>query len=116
MANLAVADVSYSMVDARSTDDGHRSNRVQLSFGDGALTVPAGGIPLDKGKLGLPNVVKSLKVVDQGVSGYRFQHDQSADKLVVLHYDYDAGADGAAIEASAVAIAAQVLEVEVLGW
>ena len=57
---------------------------VRLSFGDGALTVPANGIPLDKGKLGCPTVVERLYIVDQGVSGYRFQYDQSAEKLVVM--------------------------------
>lgn len=115
MADITAAGVSYS-VKSRRMLDGRRHNRVQLSFGDGADTIPAGGIPLTKGKMGCPNVIESLTVVDQGTSGYKFQYDQSAEKLVVMHYDYDAVADGAAVEASAVAIAAQTIEVEVIGW
>lgn len=116
MADLAASDVAYTILNKRKLDDSRKSLRVRLAFGDGVDTVPAGGIPLTKGKLGCPVEVESLKVVDQGTSGYRFQYDQSAEKLVVMHYDYDAVADGAAIQASAVAIAAQTIEVEVLGW
>ena len=76
MADLAAGDVTYAMIKQAKLGDSRNINLVRLSFGDGALTVPANGIPLDKGKLGCPTVVESLKVVDQGVSGYIFQYDQ----------------------------------------
>lgn len=84
MADLVAADVTYTPLDSRATENGRRSNRVRLAFGDGVDTVPAGGIPLTKGKMGCPNIIESLVVVDQGTSGYKFQYDQSAEKLVVM--------------------------------
>lgn len=167
MADLAASDVTYTILNRRRTD-GLNYYRVRLAFGDGALTVPAGGIPLTKGNLGCPNVIQSLNVVDQGTSGYKFQFDQSEEKLVVMQapaqtHDHDfkvigggtivtdgglgadssgdlvkveagdltiEGADSATdggvlsetlaaaalAEASAVAIAAQTIEVEAIGW
>ena len=118
MADIASGDVTYTLLNQRKVNGSpsRRNNRVRLAFGDGALTYPAGGIPISIGKLGCPVDVESLVVVDQGVSGYVFQYDQSAKKLVVMYADYDAVADGALIQASTVAIAAQTIEVEVIGW
>lgn len=116
MADIAAGDVSYSILNARKASDSRNMNRVRLSFGDGALTVPANGIPLSKGKMGCPVVIESLKIVDQGLSGYVFQYDQSAEKLVVMYADNNNASDGPLIEASTVAIAAQTLEAEVIGW
>lgn len=167
MADLAVGDITYTVLNQRTLSDSRKFNRVRLAFGDGALTVPANGIPLSKGKMGCPTVIESLIVVDQGVSGYKFQYDQSAEKLVVMQSparththdlflrDNAAGADAAAsrvnaaanalgantganltitgsganggivsttlaaaalAEASTVAIAAQTIEVEVIGY
>lgn len=116
MADIAVSDVTHALVTQRKAGDSRNMNRVRLSFGDGALTVPAGGIPLNKGKLGCPVIIESLKIVDQGTSGYVFNYDQSAEKLVVLMGDNNNASDGPLIEASTVAIAAQVLEAEVIGY
>lgn len=167
MADLAASDVTYTLLNQRTLGDSRKSNRVRLAFGDGVLLVPANGIPLSKGKMGCPVIIESLRVVDQGVSGYVFQYDQSAEKLVVMQapaqshtHDFkviggqaaastDAisaktltlgkeaatditivGADSETLggvvsatlaaaslaEASTVAIAAQTIEVEVIGW
>lgn len=116
MANIAASDVTHLVLQSRTLGNSLKSNLVRLSFGDGALTVPANGIPLTKGKMGCPVTIQSLKVVDQGLSGYVFNYDQSAEKLVVLYSDNNNVADGPLIEASTVAIAAQVLEVEVIGY
>jgi len=147
--------------------DSRVNNLVRLSFGNATLTVPANGIPLDKAKMGCPTVIESMHVVDQGLSGYVFQYDQSAEKLVVMRapaqthaHDFlvkggtaaagtdalniktviigkEAATDATSLaadtatkggvlsatlaasalsEASALAIAAQVIEVEVIGW
>lgn len=165
MADIATGDVTYTVLNKRKLGDSRNLNRVRLAFGNGSLTVPADGIPLNIGKMGCPTVVESLIVVDQGTSGYVFQYDQSAKKLVVMRapaqthshdvllvggQTHDAlvglqsgilgknsatnvtlnGANSAAAggvvsatlaaaalsEASAVAIAAQTIEVEVLGY
>jgi len=162
MANIAASDVTYTVKNLRRMGNSRVQNRIQLAFGDGALTYPAGGIPLTKGKLGCPNTIESLVVVDQGTSGYKFMFDSVNVKLVVLQSGahthnillknaavadsagarVNAGANllgantggdltitggganggvvsttiGAASEASAVAIAAQTIIVEVIGW
>lgn len=166
MPNIVAANVTVTMLTTRKGLGGRNCNRVRLAFGDGALTYPAGGIPLTKGTLGCPNVVESMSVVDQGVLGYSFVYDQSAEKLVVLHqgththdiflrnnavadaattrlnvganaFSSNTGSNvtvtglaaalgsnggvvatvpGALVEASAVAIVAQTIEVEVIGW
>lgn len=166
MADIAAGDVTYTMLNQRRLGDSRTFNRVKLEFGDDALTYPANGIPVSKGKLGCPTVIESLIVVDQGASGYKFQYDQSAEKLIVMQapaqtHAHDilalggltssepllldaavsfgknaatnrtiAGANSATkggvmsatlaaaglAEASTVAIAAQTIEVEVIGW
>lgn len=165
MADIASGDVTYTILNQRMGADSRKMNRVRLAFGDGALTYPAGGIPILKGKLGCPTIVESMVIVDQGTSGYSFQYDQSESKLVViqggshthaLHFNNadvtdgagsrinagtnllgaNTGSDiavagvqdtsgaggivaavaGAGGQVSAVAIAAQTIEVEVIGW
>lgn len=165
MADLAAADVTYTLVNQRKMSDSRSLNRVRLAFGDGALTYPANGIPLSKGKMGCPTVIESLIVVDKGTSGYSFMYDQSAEKLVIWQapaqthahdmfilggqtHDATLGLNSSSLgkntatnitlngsnsattggvssrtlsaaamaEISTVAIAAQTIEVEVVGW
>lgn len=165
MADIAVGDVTHLLLNARKMSDSRSLNRVRLSFGNGVLTYPAGGIPISKGKMGCPTIIESMIVVDQGISGYKFQYDQSVEKLVMVQApaqththdikviasvtaDATVGLNGATLgkntatnaviagansttlggvvsatlsaaaqtEPSAVAIAAQVIEVEVIGW
>lgn len=151
MADIAESDVTYTVLKQRTLGDSRKSNLVRLAFGNGTLTYPANGIPLSKGKLGCPVVIESLKVVDQGASGYIFQYDQSAEKLIVMqsafvvtkgaitaNTEIGLSADAATatannntiaatltlksaspaqiVEASTMAIAAQTIEVEVIGY
>jgi len=165
MANITASDVTVTIQTKRRIE-GRNHNRCKLVFGDGALTYPAGGVPISKGKLGCPTIIESLKIVDKGTSGYSFSYDQSAEKIVMIQapaqtHSHDlllkdsAVADGATTrvngdtnllgtnaggdvtvaggganggvqsetlaakagsEPSAVAIAAQTIEVEVIGW
>lgn len=166
MADLAAGDLTYTILNSRRLADSRVSVRARIAFGNGALTVPAGGIPISKGKLACPNVIESMVIVDQGTSGYKYQYDQSEEKLVVMQspartHTHDlslingavadsagarvnaganllgantganltvvgGGANGGIVsttlaaaalsEASTVAIAAQTIEVEVIGW
>lgn len=84
MSNLAATNVTHLVVNQRKLSDSRNLNRVRLSFGDGALTYPAGGIPLSKGKMGCPVNIESMVIVDKGTSGYSFMYDQSAEKLVMF--------------------------------
>ena len=113
MANIASGDVTYAMLNERRKGDSRAHNRVRLSFGNGVLTYPAGGIPVLKGKMGCPTVIESLCVVDKGAEGYNFMYDQSAEKLLLFRTDQINDPEE---EPSAVAITAQVVEAEVIGY
>lgn len=82
MADLAASDVTVTILNKRRIN-GRSFNRARLAFGDGALTYPANGVPISKGKLGCPNIIESMTIVDQGTSGYNFMYDQSAEKIVM---------------------------------
>ncbi len=165
MSDIAASDITVVMKNQRKLSDSRNLNRLLLSFGDGALTYPAGGIPITKGKLGCPTVIESMVIVDKGTSGYSFMYDQSAEKIVMFQapaqthahdililggqtHDATLGLNSASlgknaatnitlngsnsattggimskalaaaanVEPSAVAIAAQSIEVEVIGW
>ena len=151
MADIAASNVTYTMVRTGRSEDGRAKNLVRLAFGNGTLTYPVNGIPLTKGSMGCPNTIESMTIVDQGASGYRFQYDQSAEKLIVMQTAFvvtkaailgsgelGVSADAATatvnnntiaatltlrsaspaqtLEATAIAIAAQTIEVEVVGW
>lgn len=115
MANLSAGSVTYSVKNLRVLGNSRKHNRIGLVFGDGSLTYPAGGIPITIGKLGCPNVVESMVVVAQGTSGYVMTYDQPNAKLVIKQASAVANSNALA-EASTVAIAAQTIEVEVIGW
>src|SRR5574343_422209 len=168
MANIAASDITVTFLNKRRGEDGRNKSNVQMVFGDGALTYPAGGVPISKAALGCPNVIESLVVYDSGTSGYKWSYDRANEKLVAMqapaqthahdllvkggqaattdnevgHYATDNLGKEAATDAtiagsasatkggvisatlsaaalgqpSAVAIAAQTLKVEVVGW
>lgn len=86
MADIASTDVTYVVKNTRKLNGNpsRKLNRIELTFGNGTLTYPAGGIPITIGKLGCPTVVESISIVDVATSGYRFNYDQSAKKLVMF--------------------------------
>lgn len=84
MSNIAAGDVTYTTVHRRIGAGSRRRNVMKLVFGDGALTYPAGGIPLSKGKMGCPRIIESLVVFDQSTSGYKFQYDYTNEKLIMM--------------------------------
>jgi hypothetical protein len=168
MANIAASDITVTPVSLRRSEDARRIGVFTLAFGDGALTYPAGGVPITKAVFGCPNIIESLTIFDSGTSGYKWSYDRVNEKLVAMqapaqthahdllikggqaasttnntaHYATDilgkeaatdatiAGsasatkggvmssvqAAAALVEPSAVAIAAQSLKIEVVGW
>lgn len=81
MADLASTDVTYTITKIKKLEDGRKIVQATLAFGDGALTYPTGGVPLLKGKLGLPTSVESFVVEDRGTSGFAFSYDKTNEKL-----------------------------------
>ena len=84
MANIAATDITVTILNNRRGENSRNNVNAQLVFGDGALTYPAGGVPITKAKLGCPNVIESLIVYDKGTSGYIWSYDASNEKLVAI--------------------------------
>jgi len=59
MADIAAVDVSYFIDPRKLNVDGFRWHTCIVSFGDGALTYPAGGVPLTSANFGLTTINKS---------------------------------------------------------
>ena len=119
MADIAATDVVYSL-SVKDIVGGNKKRVVaSLVFGDGVLTYPAGGVPVTKGKLGLPNVVESLVFVDPAsANGFVYKYDLANNKVRIYQGDNDAVADGPLVElvAATATPAAATLKVEAVGW
>ncbi len=63
MPDLALTDVTYTVKNRKVAEE-LRINYVTALFGDGALTYPAGGVPLDKEALGHNNALEALTIVE----------------------------------------------------
>lgn len=119
MADIAASDVVYSL-SVKDIVGGNKKRVVaSLVFGDGALTYPAGGVPVLKGKLGLPNVVESLSFADpMAADGYVYKYDLANNKVRIYQGDNNNAADAPLIElvAATATPAATTLKVEAVGW
>ena len=83
MTAIAASNVSVSILNQRKYEKGF-CNRCRITVGNGALTYPAGGIPLTIGKFGMKATIESMSIVDAASNVYDFKYDQSANKLLVL--------------------------------
>lgn len=82
MADIAAADVTYTVVKKVIGESGYRENVMTVAFGDGALTYPAGGIPLTAGNLGCPNQILSLVVYGPAsADGMSYKYDAANNKI-----------------------------------
>lgn len=114
MANIAATDVTYTVLKQRRMHNSEKQNLVKLVFGDGALTYGAGGIPMTPAKMGMDaKVIDSMILVEKGLIGYNWMYNSATGKLV----GWSTGAINVAeAELSTVAIAAQTLVFEVIGY
>jgi hypothetical protein len=120
MANIGTAagDITYATVNRWVTAPGRTRRMVQVQFPIGAnVTYPAGGIPLDKGMLGVPHVCQHVAVVGQTpVAGnsnptYIWNGDPMLPKLVAL-VTAVAGSAGAEFTGSVAAGQSLIVDVE----
>ena len=100
MAAFAASDVTVAITD-QSIAGGRRHVIGTLTFGDGALTYPTGGIPLPAiASFGMPRSLKSLSVT--GVNGltsdYMTRYNPVTHKLLLYEEEAEA-AGGALLEA-----------------
>ena len=108
MADLASSDVSYSEVSrTRISDSGLRHRQFKIEFGDGALTYPAGGVPLDSAQLGGSNELVSFALEDSAsADGFLYKYDSVNKTIRIYQGDNDNVADAPLIELGNVAVAA----------
>lgn len=99
MAAIAASDVSYSIVKEKSISLERVSRTIAISFGDGALTYPSGGVPLTKGKMGCPVEVENFQFIDEAsANGLVYKYDKVNNKIRIYQGDNDAVADGPLVE------------------
>ena len=87
MADLVATDVSFTETSALRKTSGGPNPRITatgvLAFGDGALTYPTGGIPIDHSRLSMPeriDLVTFPDATDAG-SGTLWQYDVVNQKI-----------------------------------
>lgn len=84
MPDLAATDVTYSLVNAAFTrgDQGYRRT-FDVTFGDSALTYPAGGVPLTNAKMGCPYNLLLVEVAspDTDSNSATWEWDQANNTL-----------------------------------
>lgn len=122
MADIAASDVTYSIQNMKKVES-YKVNRVSVAFGNGSLTYPSGGVPLTRAKLGCPNFVEDIKIIDAAnANGFVYKVVQQSGvtnpKLRIYQGDNDNAADAALIElvAATATPAAATLILEVTGW
>ena len=83
MTDIVAANVTYSFKSKDKMFEGRRgfSARGTISFGNGTLTYPTGGVPLTKAKIGLPRVLRSVDIIEQNAKGYLMEYDVSAETI-----------------------------------
>lgn len=118
MAAIASSNVTYSVVKSKIGEGGYKEQILSIAFGNGALTYPAGGIPLLKGKMGLPTDVQEFGLIDPAsANGFVYKYDKTNNKLRIYQGDNDNVADAPLIELTgAAAPAAATLVVKAVGW
>lgn len=121
MADIAASGVTYVEKGGRSELTGSSKVKTvfEVSFGDGTDTYPSGGIPLTKGKMGLPNVIETINFVEADADdGFVYKYDDSAE-TVRIYQSENSGTDAAAMVefvGGTTAVAATSLIIEATGW
>lgn len=119
MADIAATDVAYSVSKKTIKESGQREVLASVVFGNGVLTYPAGGVPLLKAQLGLPNSLAHLTLVDASASdGFVYKLDLANEKIRIYQGDNNNAADAALIElvAATATPAATTLKVLAVGY
>jgi len=100
MPDLVASDVTYTLVKQDVAGGrGQRKNTVDVTFGDGALTYPSGGVPLTKGNLGMPNTVETFYFTEPDADdGFLYKYDASAETVRIYQGDNNNASDAPLIE------------------
>lgn len=104
-----MAAVAISILRRKKMEDNRQIVNALLTFGDGATTYPAGGIPIPGGSFGCPRYVDSVFFEDDAGSSRMLKYDVTNQKVRVW-------VEGAAVYAEMTGvIPAFTAKVQVLG-
>jgi len=117
MADLVAADLIYTALDpigGVKTDSSRSVNTFAITTPAGEY--PTGGLPLLNGKLGAPNSLESLEILEQDVADplLTYHWDKSANTIVVIEDDGTSGVP--AEHANATFTSPDQLIVKATGW
>jgi hypothetical protein len=114
MADLASSDVTITIQKSRivrGSPGSQQRNIVKITFGDGALTYPALGVPLPTyPSFGMRRELECITMIDDG-----------SPVTTIWKYDYAnkklrAWIPTTGLETGGVAVAAQTMYAEAVGW
>ncbi len=117
MADLLAADLTYTALEPVNGEIvGGGKRRQVFAITTAAGDYPTGGLPLDNDKLGMPNSLEALRVLEQSADGDDFQYlwNKSANTIKVLEDDGTSGVP--AEHANSAFTSPDELIVEVIGW
>jgi len=118
MADLAAGDLTYTALDPVNGDvvRGTGKRRRVFAITTGSGDYPTGGLPLTNAKLGCPNLLESLIVIEGDVADplLEYMWDKSANKIVC--FEDDATSGKAAEHANAAFTSPDQLIIEVIGY
>ncbi|MEW5736070.1 MAG: hypothetical protein AB1921_14570 [Thermodesulfobacteriota bacterium] len=70
----------------------------QVAFGDGALTYPAGGVPLPaKERFGFKHQVDFVAIQEPVANGFHYKYDPATHKVKIFTQGFATGATAAAV-------------------
>lgn len=116
MADLAASDLTYTALAPTNGEIvGGSKKRYVWAITTAAGDYPTGGLPLTNSKMGVPNSLESLRVLEPSAAdAYQYYWDKSANKIKVL---VDDGTSGVPAEhGNAAFTSPDQLVVEVIGW
>lgn len=119
MTALASTDitVTVSIRDRRIYGNKHKVP-VTIAFGNGALTYPAGGVPMPAfGSFGMKRNLDFMEFTDPAnANGFLYKYDQTNNKIRIYQGDNANAAAAPGVELGAVAVAALTLQALCTGW
>lgn len=96
MAAIAVTDVTATLVGKTEIGKVSKTHVMDLTFGDGSLTYPTGGVPLSVSKLGMKREVDAVTIVDpSSADGFVYKWDKANNKILIYAQGVLVGAAGA---------------------
>lgn len=116
MADLTASDLTYTKLGETQIIGGTSRRKTRFQITTAAGEYPTGGLPLTNAKLGCPNSLETLHILEQDVADplLTYHWDHSANTIVIMEDDGTSGVP--AEHANATITSPDDLIVEAIGW